>query len=350
MHSGTMKPHPEGKGAVAVAGGTDGSDVNAPKETPTSVGLPSVDFGAAGPLVLQGYPSTLSRGNQDFATMVGYSQDGSEAIACGPMTPLGPAKGAELADTCFFTGPGGKTEHLLGVTDDNIGGYRVTDSFVKKLKALQGGKVITLQTRSQGAELQPPALVTSWPYANDITLVVSKSPRSDEAGGNDLRIGGTLKGDKVIVLPVGVRVEAPIAGAPYDGEWNAIVPNPENTELAFMGHFRCMEWCNDMVIVRMTYGKIASLIFNERGFAHHKKKDFAASRDLFLKATWANPKAPLPPYNLACAYALLKDEVNAAKALKLALAVAGESVKARAKKDADFRDVLSAKWFQDLTR
>ena len=350
MHSGAMKPHPEGKASVAVTGGADGSDVDAPKETPTSVGLPAVDFGAAGPLFVREYPATLTLGSQDFATLVGYSKDGSEAIACGLMTPLGPAKGAELADTCFFTGPSGKTERLLGVTDDNIGGFRVTDAFAKKLKALQDGKPITLYTRSQGTELQPPALKTSWPYANDLALMVSKVGGNDDTGRSTLRIGGLVKGEKVPVLPVAVRIEAPIAGAPYDGEWNAIVPNPENTELAFMAHFRCMEWCNDMVIVRLTYGKIASLVFNDTGFQHHKKKEFAASRDLFLKATWANPRAPLPPYNLACAYALLKDEANAAKALKLAIAVAGDTVKARAKKDTDFHEVLGAKWFQDLTK
>jgi hypothetical protein len=78
-------------------------------------------------------------------------------------------------------------------------------------------------------------------------------------------------------------------------------------------------------------------------------RDFARSRDLFLKATWADPRAPLPPYNLACAYALLNDEASAAKALKLAVSVGGPKVQARAKKDADFKGVLAAPWFRSLT-
>jgi hypothetical protein len=111
-----------------------------------------------------------------------------------------------------------------------------------------------------------------------------------------------------------------------------------------------MEWCNSMLIERVSHTKLASLIFNDTGFRRHQKNDFAGSRDLFLKATWANPQAPLPPYNLACAYAQLKDEANAEKALKLAIAVGGEKVKARAKKDADFKGVSGAKWFTALTK
>jgi hypothetical protein len=110
-----------------------------------------------------------------------------------------------------------------------------------------------------------------------------------------------------------------------------------------------MEWCNEVVIARMTTGKLASAIYNDTGFRLYQKKDYVASRDLFLKAAWADPGAPLPPYNLACAYALLGDAANAAKALKLAIAVGGEKVKWRAKKDADFSSVLGATWFQTLT-
>ena len=99
----------------------------------------------------------------------------------------------------------------------------------------------------------------------------------------------------------------------------------------------------------MTFQKLAGHVFNDTGFRLHQKKDYAGSRDLFLKAAWADPRAPLPPYNLACAYALLGDETNAEKALRLAIAVGGDKVKARAKKDADFAKVLGAKWFQTLT-
>jgi hypothetical protein len=40
---------------------------------------------------------------------------------------------------------------------------------------------------------------------------------------------------------------------------------------------------------------------------------------------------------------------NAERALKLAIAVGGDKVKARAEKDADFTKVRGAKWFQTLT-
>lgn len=327
--------------------GNEVAATDKPSESPTSVGLPTVDFGPEGPLVIQGYPKPLSLGMQDFANLVGYTNDGSEAIACGIMTPLGPVSNAAplRADVCFSSGKEGGTVRLLGLSDDNMGGYRVTDSMKKKLDALDAGKRVALRRDNDGTELYPPALSVSWPFAKDISLAVVKSPRADY--GEDLRIGGAVKGEKQ-VFPVGVHVAA-TSDLPYRGEWNAIIPNPDRTELAFMAHFTCMEWCSEMVILRMTFGKIASHIFNDTGFGHHQKKDYEGSRDLFLKATWADPRAPLPPYNLACAYALLKDEANATKALKLAIAVAGDKVKARAKADADFQGVKNAAWFRELT-
>ena len=169
------------------------------------------------------------------------------------------------------------------------------------------------------------------------------------AGNSVLRVGGSVGGEAP-VFPIIVNVKGFPGAPPFGGQWNGIVESPDKKELAFIGHFFCMEWCNEVAIARMPYGKIASLVFNDTAFRHHQKKDYAKSRDGFLRAAWADPRAPLPPYNLACAYALLGDETNATKALKLAVAVGGEGVKARAKKDSDFKSVLAAAWFVDVTK
>ena len=108
-----------------------------------------------------------------------------------------------------------------------------------------------------------------------------------------------------------------------------------------------MEWCDDFIVYRNGTAAFASLVYNDTGFRHHKKADYARAADLFLKATWADPKAKLPPYNLACAWARLNDD-----RAKDALAVAIErdpSAKARALTDADFASVKDTAWFRGLT-
>jgi len=344
-HSGPVKPHPVASASVAIAGPTEPSS-DAPatgKLTPSGVGLVAVDFGPPGPLVIKGYPTPLQLGMRDFATMVGYSKDGSSAIACGRLTPIGDAKGAELADTCAFN-KGSKTERAM--VEEGPSGAYVGTALAEQLKQIKEGGPLVLHQDLSSNTLDPPPVKATWPYAKDLVLSLSTLERKD--GGLVLRVGGSVAGGDP-VFPVTIAVDSKIPDVPYSGAWNAVMASPDGKELAFVGHFYCMEWCNELVITRLSYAKLASVVLNDSGFRLHQKKDWAGSRDLFLKATWANPEAPLPPYNLACAYALLGDEANAAKALKLAISLGGDTVKARARKDADFKSVLKAKWFTDAT-
>lgn len=333
-HSGPRKAFASASTVVAVAGASAPS-ANAPAQpsaSPASVGLPAVDFGPAGPLVMKGYPTPVGSGMDDPATVFGYSKDGSEVIACGHMGAA-EAKGTELGDRCYFAAPTGPTRSVGVDPDVEV----VNPAFAEKIAALNGGAPVHI---AKGHRVLPPAVVTTWSFARDLTVHVS----SDRG----LRIGGSV-GAEDPVYSVTVTVKPPSPDLQYFGDWNGVLASPERTELAFIGHFFCMEWCNELSIVRLPMGKLASLIYNDTGFRHHKQKDYSGSRDLFLKATWADPRAPLPSYNLACAYALLNDVVNAEKALKLAIAVGGPQVKTRAPKDADFRGVLTAKWFTELT-
>jgi hypothetical protein len=173
---------------------------------------------------------------------------------------------------------------------------------VAAVTSLKSGSMVRLTPTTT-----PPAVAATWGFAKDITIEVTK--------GSALKIGGRV-GAEEPVYPVTLSVKPPHPDMQYDGTWNAILPSPEKTELGFVGHFFCMEWCNDLVIARLPFGKLASLVFNDTGFRHHQKKDYQVSRELFLKATWANPTAPLPPYHLACAYALTNDATNAGSRLQ----------------------------------
>lgn len=319
---------------VAVAGGADADGSSKPAVTPASVGLPTVDFGPPGPVVLKGYPDgPIGNGMSDPATALGYSKDGSELVACGDMVggfSEGAPKGSELGTLCYVAGRTGPTRSFAAEEKG------LSPQYVAAVTSLKSGSMVRLTPTTT-----PPAVAATWGFAKDITIEVTK--------GSALKIGGRV-GAEEPVYPVTLSVKPPHPDMQYDGTWNAILPSPEKTELGFVGHFFCMEWCNDLVIARLPFGKLASLVFNDTGFRHHQKKDYQVSRELFLKATWANPTAPLPPYNLACAYALTNDATNAEKALKLAIAVGGPKVKARAVKDPDFKAVVTAKWFVELTK
>jgi hypothetical protein len=330
-HSGPARPRPEAQTSIALSGGGKLGEGKTSAVTPASVGLPAVDFGPPGPLVVHGYPAPLELGMADYVTDVGYTANGSEAIACGYLDPSGVS--------CYVNGGEG-TRAYSSIWDggEDPQSHQMGAPLQAAIGELAKGKHSTLGKK--GEALLPPPVVATWPYARDISLNV--------AAGGIIRLGGRL-GDEAPVFSVTVKVtKKGREDVSYTGSVNAIVTSPKQDELAVIGAFFCGEWCNEIVVARVGYGVIASLVYNDTGFRHHQKKDYAASRDLFLKATWANPRAPLPPYNLACAYALLGDAANSEKALKLAISVGGEGVKARAKKDADFKAVLAAPWFRAL--
>lgn len=314
-----MTPPPSAPPALALADPGQAEEATGSTLTAASVGLPAVDFGAPGPLVIQGYPRPLELGMADYISQAGFSKDGAQLIACGELGPAG---------TSCFVNEGKQTREFQTDWD---GDSRRTPSagVVAALKALREGKGREVRNNQQGAMI-PPAVDATWPYAKDITLSVETA--------QGLRLGGRVA-DEPPVYSVGMA----------SGLANAIVTSVAGDELGVVGHAFCGEWCNTISLYRIRFGAMAALIYNDTGFRHHKKKDYAASRDLFLKATWANPRASLPPYNLSCAYALLGDAPSAEKALKLAISLGGPKIKARARKDADFKAMLAAPWFKALT-
>lgn len=287
----------------------------------------------------------LGGGATSYATWVGYKKDGSQLIACGPMDPIF-APGAEKGSTCYVNA-GGDTRRLTLTQSGQH--WVVGPELGAVIHALDEGVGHEFAPSGPMGTMTPPAVTASWPYAADLALEVTTVAATH--GSGQLKVGGRY-GREEPVFPItlafrpAANVSAELVWAP---SWNAIVVNPANTELGLVGHFTCMASCTELVLARVRYDEIASLVYNDTGFRHHQRKEYAASRDLFLKATWANPRAPLPPYNLACAYAQLGDAPGAEKALKLAIAVGGDKVKGRAKADADFANVLGAPWFKALT-
>jgi hypothetical protein len=110
-----------------------------------------------------------------------------------------------------------------------------------------------------------------------------------------------------------------------------------------------MEYCDDFDIVRMTTSTFAGRVYNDAGFRHHKKGEYARAAELFSLAAFADVSAELYAYNLACALARLGD-AKAKDALALAIARGGDKVKVRARADEDFAGVKSQSWFGDLTK
>jgi hypothetical protein len=335
LHSGPVKPRPMSTGAIAISDSAVQSEA-ASGTTPDSVGLPTAEFGASGKLVIRNYPKPLERGMIDWATYVGYSKDGKQVGSCGIMAPL-TAKGGELANVCYVH-DGTTTQRVT--LDQGAQGYVVGRSLANVFDWLKEGAAVSLsaQVVANVQYLSPPKIDVEWKYASEIEL---------DLQSGEPKIGGRV-GKEEPVFPVKLSIKSD--GLAYSGMWNAVLAHPMAQEFAFIAHFYCREWCNEELIARLSHDQLASLIFNDTGFRHHQKKAFAQSRDFFLKATRANPRAPLPPYNLACAYAQLGDATNAERALRLAIALGGDRVKARAQKDADFKSMLQTTWFKSLTR
>jgi hypothetical protein len=163
-----------------------------------------------------------------------------------------------------------------------------------------------------------------------------------------VKLGGAVGGEAP-VYPVVLAKKPTVPGITYHSSFiNDISLSPDGAEIGVIGHYFCSEWCDEFVVYRNRTNAFAALVYNDTGFRHHKQGKYARAAELFLAATWADPKAKLPPYNLACAWARLGD-VRAKDALAVALE-RDPSVKIRAPKDADFASVKDEEWFKNATR
>lgn len=277
-----------------------------------------------GPIKVVGFPKTVYTGMNDPAKHAGFSSDGTDFGYCDDTTAAD-----EPRITCVTVDRQGKrTKRSSDSTTKGAVHVKLPE-----LKAWMAAEAFpTIGSAPKG---EPPKLTGEWDFT-DIELHVA-----------DGKLGGAVDKDPP-VFPVTFKVEAPIKDVPYGFvALNALALSPDGKEIGAVGLFFCGEWCNEHDVRRYRVGELAALVYNDTGMKHHTKNDFSRSSELFRKASFADPSAKLPAYNLACALARLGDEAEGKVALARALAL-DPKVKERAPKDKDFDKVLDKPWFKSL--
>ncbi|MBX3185526.1 MAG: hypothetical protein KF819_00870 [Labilithrix sp.] len=321
---------------------------SAPAPAPDPPARPSfVDVAAlpSGPIVVKGYPHTIRNGMNDPASHVGFTREGSKDGSlfgyCAEMAARDPAfTHCELVD---------RKGDPMELTSDTRGDFdpkkkREIDDFLRdnQIPEIKATDIMTAT---------PEPLRGRWAFT-DITLEVLRvAPTLDASGAPSapavVRVGGSVSGEAP-VYPITLS-KSPASGArPHFAVMNGMAISPDGTEIGMVAHFFACEWCDFFAIERVPLSSLASRIYNDTGFRFHQKGAFDRSAALFAKATVADPSAPLPPYNLACAWARLGDP-RAKDALTYAIERDGRA-KARARIDPDFDAVRGERWFVEAAR
>jgi len=298
---------------------------SAPASTPSSAPQPgaeskttTVDFGAPGPAVVE--PPIVLKKEQGglHAKPFGWAKDSSELAACAQADGTG-------ALECRFLKPGGKPELVTDFSQDT----GVDEAKTRAIKARLAAHAYAVS-------------VVDWPYASQLTLTWT-SACDQEKSTCVLRAGASIKGEEAI-YPIFVEAKNMLGM-----HAEAIALSPDAKWLSVIAHSAGGEGGNrfDLRIVAVT--TFVGQIYNDTGFAHHKKGQFERSAQLFHQALTVDPQNKLAFYNYACA--LGKQQAPGTEAaLKAAIDVGGAAVKKRAAKDTDFAPVATADWFVALTR
>jgi len=208
-----------------------------------------------------------------------------------------------------------------------------------------------------------PALSSPWPSAHkDITFAIDL--RLDAGPKPIVRFGGRAAGaDNAPVFPITFDF-APFVAPPrpkgvsaedwaaefrwHQGEITHIDLSPNNggSEIGVVAQLAGAHWTETSDSKRMLVKSFAARIYNDTAMRSHESKSYAAARDLFAKATAADPDQERYAYNLACAESRLGHKEEARAALAIAIKLGGPTVKARAAKDDDFTPVRNEPWFK----
>lgn len=294
-----------------------------------AVVAPPGDFGMPGPIRVKGYSRVTSTGMNDPAYAAGFSADGEHIGYCSELGAR-----SEPQTRCLLLSRDGSKLTLSSDVNDAFdpAAKRRLDAWVE-----EHGIPIQVPARMETPTARE--LVGTWAFARDLTLVLDEHAQGKT--GAAVRVGGSV-GTEAPVFPV--FVDHPLPGSPHHRSWvEAFALSPDSKELGLVAGFFCMEWCDDFEVRRWPVVRLAAQIYNDTAMRHHAARDYAGSAALFLKATQADPTFPLATYNLACAYARLRDP-STQRMLEAAIAL-DPSARARALKDADFDAVRSEPWF-----
>ena len=284
-----------------------------------------VDFGSPGPVVIAPKVPPFDLGMMDHASDFGWSKDGTLFGYCQTDGGLG-------ATHCGLWPRVGKPELF-----NDIDASR-SDVDPKKSAAI-------------GARLKALALSSApvpWAFARDLELtwmVIEGDAAATPPRLGVLKVGARVKGEKP-----SYAVALSETSMPYFDRIHpeVIALSPDGKLLGVIAHAFAGEFSDSFEVALIPASKLAAQAYNDAGYDHHQKKEYAVSADYFRKVVAADPTHVLAPYNLACAYARLGDS-RAEAALKEAIDRGlGADVKKRARDDDDFASVKSQGWFVAL--
>ncbi len=199
------------------------------------------------------------------------------------------------------------------------------------------------------------ARTARWRFARDLVLtftVVEASeapsttaPQKGRQAHAELRVGARVRDATRAALPI--VIDAGENATTIHPE--AILVSPDGTTLAVLSHAFGGEYSDHFELRLIATNDLASQAYNVAGLDLHARGEFARAAELFHLASYANPTAALPPYNLACALARLAAP-EAEPALRLAIQRGGAPIKSKAERDHDFDAVRGAPWFTAIVR
>lgn len=256
----------------------------------------------------------------DHAAAVGWSADSKAFGYCQESGGLG-------GEHCKFG-------HLDGSPADTF------DDEDLKTSETDPKKHAALEARLKAMGISQPK--RDWAFARDLSI------EWDDSAPETLRIGAKVKGEPAPSYSIVLRDPTPAA---KDGSIHLelLALSPDGKTIGAIAHSFYGEYSDTFFTATLPTVRFAAMAYNDAGFAHHKKKDWAGAADLFAKATAADPSFALPAYNLACAYARLGDP-KSRPALTIALARAGAdpSIATHAKTDEDLASLRGESWFTAL--
>lgn len=278
-------------------------------------------FGEAGIATIDPKIPPLERGMMDHSERFGWTSDSREFGYCM-------VGGGAGETSCGFLPAGGKLEEL---TDFERGKDEPNRAKTQKLDAR-----IARHTRA----------AARWPYARDLVLTWKAEIPAEKAGSSQrarLRVGARVRTSGRAALPI--DIQAGLNAATIHPE--AILVSPDGTKLGLLSHDFGGEFSDHFEVRVFETSELAAQAYNVAGLELHERGAYGEAALLFQRAAFANPKAKLPAYNLACALARLAHP-RAKQALELAIARGGPEVRQKAARDHDFDAVRTSDWFREI--